>query len=110
VACSRRWPARHAPSLPGRAGHPPFSRAQTWRSGYCAQCGTPLSFAYEQPEARIYVTMGSLDDPGRVPIVRHYGIESRLPWVQFCESLPAEATGTDARAAAYLATMQNHQR
>ena len=38
------------------------------------------------------------------------GIESRLPWVQFCESLPAEATGTDPKAAAYLATMLNHQR
>src|SRR5258705_3265082 len=87
-----------------------FSSSNLAQRGYCAQCGTPLSFAYEQPEARIYVTMGSLDDPGRVPIVRHYGIESRLPWVQFCESLPAEATGTDARAAAYLATMQNHQR
>jgi hypothetical protein len=87
-----------------------FSSSNLAQRGYCAQCGTPLSFAYEQPEARIYVTMGSLDDPGRVPILRHYGIESRLPWVQFCESLPAEATGTDARAAAYLATMQNHQR
>jgi hypothetical protein len=87
-----------------------FSSSSLARRGYCAQCGTPLSFAYEQPEARIYVTIGTLDEPAGVPIVRQYGIESRLPWVQFCESLPAEATATDATAAAYLATMQNYQR
>lgn len=87
-----------------------FSSSSLARRGYCAQCGTPLSFAYEQPTARFYVTIGTLDEPAGVPIVRQYGIESRLPWVQFCESLPAEATGTDATAAAYLATMQNYQR
>jgi hypothetical protein len=87
-----------------------FSSSNLARRGYCAQCGTPLSFAYEQPEARIYVTIGSLDEPAGVPIVRHYGIESRLPWVQFCESLPAETTAAEATAAAYLANMQNFQR
>jgi hypothetical protein len=87
-----------------------FSSSNLARRGYCAQCGTPLSFAYEQPAARIYVTIGTLDEPAGVPIVRQYGIESRLPWVQFCESLPAEATAADATAAAYLAAMQNYQR
>jgi hypothetical protein len=87
-----------------------FSSSNLACRGYCAQCGTPLSFAYEQPDARIYVTIGSLDQPGGVPIARQYGIESRLPWVQFCASVPAEATASDATAAAYLATMQNFQR
>ena len=87
-----------------------FSSSNLASRGYCAQCGTPLSFAYEQLEARIYVTIGSLDEPGAVAAVRQYGIESRLPWVQFCESLPAEVTAADATAAAYLATMQNYQR
>ncbi len=86
-----------------------FSSSNPARRGFCAQCGTPLSFAYERPEARIYVTIGSLDAAAGVPIVRQYGIESRLPWVQFCDSVPAEATAADAAAAAYLATMQNFQ-
>ncbi len=46
---------------------------------YCAACGTPLTFGYLHRE-RIAVTIGSLDEPERVPPVRMYGTESRLSW------------------------------
>ena len=86
-----------------------YASSNLARRGYCADCGTPLSFAYELETARYYVTIGSLDDPGAAPIVRQYGIESRLPWVRFCDDVPAEATGADPAVAAYFATMQSHQ-
>ena len=76
---------------------------------YCRDCGTPLSFSYDSPEARFYVTIGSLDDPGAVPAERQYGVESKLSWVQFCEALPQEATGVDPKAAAFLAKLENRQ-
>jgi hypothetical protein len=87
-----------------------FASSNLARRGYCAACGTPLSFAYERAGARHYVTIGSLDQPASVPIVRQYGSESRLPWVSFCEQVPAEATGADPAATAFLATLQSHQR
>jgi hypothetical protein len=77
---------------------------------YCRDCGTPLSFSYNLPEARFYVTIGSLDDPQAAPIIKQYGAESRISWVRFCEDVPAEKTGDDPKAAAFFATMENHQR
>ena len=76
---------------------------------FCRGCGTPLGFAYDSPDARQYVTMGSLDEPARAPIVEQYGIESRIPWVSFCEQVPAEATGADPADAPFLATLVSRQ-
>ena len=55
------------------------------------------------------MTIGSLDDPNAAPIIKQYGIESRLSWVKFCEDVPAEKTGEDPEAAAFFAKMQSHQ-
>jgi hypothetical protein len=91
-------------------GEPAFFESSNLATrGYCRDCGTPLSFSYNQPEARFYVTIGSLDDPEAAPIIRQYGIESRLSWVKFCDDAPAEKTGEDAKAAAFFAKMQSHQ-
>jgi hypothetical protein len=86
-----------------------FASSNLATRAYCRDCGTPLSFTYNLPEARFYVTMGSLDDPASAPIVRQYGIESRIPWVKFCEDVPAEKTGEDPKAAEFFANMQSRQ-
>jgi hypothetical protein len=46
---------------------------------YCAACGTPLTYVYSE-KPWIDVTIGSLDEPERVPPVRQFGVESRVPW------------------------------
>lgn len=86
-----------------------YASSNLAKRGFCAICGTPLSFAYDIPEARIYVTTGSLDDPNSAPIVMQYGVESRLAWVKFCEDVKSERTGESADAAAFFATMQVNQ-
>lgn len=92
------------------AGEPAFfASSNLAQRAYCRDCGTPLSFSYNQPEARFYVTIGSLDDPESAPITKQYGIESRLSWVRLCEDAPAERTGEDPAAAAFFAKMQNRQ-
>lgn len=87
-----------------------FASSSLARRAYCKDCGTPLSFKYESGSARMYVTMGSLDHPELAPIVRQYGIESRIPWVKFCEEVPAERTGESAAAQEFLAKMRVNQR
>jgi hypothetical protein len=67
-----------------------------------AACGTPLSFQYDTANARIYTTIGSLDHPEDVNLVKQFGIESRLPWVKFCEEVPGERTGESAQAQEFL--------
>lgn len=86
-----------------------FASSNLAKRAYCRECGTPLSFSYDQPEARFYVTIGSLDDPAAAPIIRQYGIESRIPWVKFCEEAPSETTGEDPKAAAFFAAMSSNQ-
>ncbi len=86
-----------------------YASSNLAKRGFCAACGTPLSFAYDMPEARIYVTTGSLDDPNAAPIVMQYGVESRVSWVKFCEDVKSERTGESADAAAFFASMQVNQ-
>jgi hypothetical protein len=45
---------------------------------------------------RICVSIGSLDDPGRVQPEIQYGIESKIPVVETLHRLPAERTEDDA--------------
>lgn len=87
-----------------------FESSNLAERAYCRDCGTPLSFSYKLPEARFYVTIGSLDAPDDAPIVMQYGVESRIPWVKFCEAVPAERTGEDEKAKAFFAKMESYQR
>lgn len=86
-----------------------FASSNLATRAYCRACGTPLSFSYNLPEARFYVTMGSLDTPEQFPIVMQYGTESRLPWVKFCEDVKSEETGEDPKAADFFKTMASNQ-
>ena len=82
------------PDFSWTRGEPAFFASSNLATrGFCRDCGTPLSFAYDDPKAHIYVTIGSLDEPARASIVRQYGIESKLAWVRFCEETPQERTG-----------------
>ncbi len=86
-----------------------FASSNLASRAYCRDCGTPLSFHYNLPDAHFYVTIGSLDDPGAAPIERQFGIESRISWVEFCQAVPGEQTGESPKAAAFLADLSNNQ-
>lgn len=71
---------------------PSFYRSSSMATrGFCARCGTPLSFAYDKSEW-IAVTTGSLDQPDRVRPEIHYGVESQVPWLRINDDLPRERT------------------
>ncbi len=86
-----------------------FASSNLARRGYCRDCGTPLTFAYDLPEARIYVTIGSLDDPEVAAIEIQYGLESKIGWVNFCEGVPGERTGEDPAATEFFSGMRSNQ-
>jgi hypothetical protein len=74
---------------------------------FCPACGTPLTFRYLKKEW-IDVTIGSLDRPNEVPPTRHYGIESRLVWLDALDALPKTITGEDGPPEGF-AGMASHQ-
>jgi hypothetical protein len=69
--------------------------------GFCANCGTPLTFHYVG-SPRIAVAIGSLDHPELVPPRTEYGTEGRMPW--FPETgLPSATTQADMPPDRYAA-------
>jgi hypothetical protein len=54
-----------------------YASSKIARRGFCAKCGTPLSFEYHDSE-NVDLGVGSLDHPEKMRPVSHFGIESRL--------------------------------
>jgi hypothetical protein len=71
-----------------------FASSDKAERGFCANCGTPLSFRYLHSE-RIAISIGSLDEPWRVKPANQYGIEARLPWFGELAALPGDKTTED---------------
>ena len=68
-----------------------FQSSERAARGFCSDCGTPLSFRYLAGDW-IDVTIGSLDDPGAAPPELHYGVESRVHWLDKLTDLPEHET------------------
>jgi hypothetical protein len=90
---------------------PVFASSNLASRAFCADCGTPLGFTYNRETSYQYVTIGSLDHPETVTLTEQFGIEAKLPFVEFCEDLPKKATGEgqSADGLAFLAQMKKQQ-
>lgn len=86
-----------------------FESSNLARRAFCKACGTPLGFTYNLPDARQYVTIGSLDHPEEAPITHQFGLESKLPFVTFCEDVPGECTGDTPAVGEFLADLTSNQ-
>jgi hypothetical protein len=74
---------------------------------FCPRCGTPLSFRYFN-SGEIELSVGSFDRPAAIVPDRHYGIESRLPWLDHFAEWPATTTEAST-SAVRRAGMVSHQ-
>ena len=85
-----------------------FNSSEIAERGFCANCGTPLTFRY-MASKWIAPSIGSLDHPELVKPIEQYGVESRIPWLAEILATPGKVTEEDAaeRAAEIKAT--NHQ-
>jgi hypothetical protein len=71
-----------------------FQSSSLAERGFCARCGTPLAFRYVG-RPKMTITIGSLDEPARVPPRDQIGVESRLPWLDEVLRLPGKTTAED---------------
>ena len=87
-----------------------FKSSDLVERGFCAKCGTPLSFRFVDSD-RISVSIGSLDEPERVEPTHQFGNEARLSWFAKLPSLPGSetTTETDAPKRASAIAASNHQ-
>jgi hypothetical protein len=86
-----------------------FNSSDVGRRGFCAACGTPMTFDYPEGDD-IGVLVGTLDEPDRAPPVIQYGNESRVDWYGALGLLPGD-TPTYSQDPAMLDRIRrsNHQ-
>ena len=66
-----------------------FASSKIARRGFCARCGTPLSFEYLASQ-RMDLSVGSLDEPTAITPVSHFAVESRIGNWHAEDGLPGE--------------------
>ena len=64
-----------------------FASSDIAERGFCAQCGTPLTYRGVGSD-RVSVTLGSLDDPGAAEPRTQLGVESKVRWLDRSLNLP----------------------
>jgi hypothetical protein len=84
-----------------------FSSSDIAERGFCAQCGTPLTYQGSGSN-RVSVTLGSLDDSGAVEPKTQLGVESKVNWLDRALSLP-EVRTEQWLAKKKIAAVHNHQ-
>jgi hypothetical protein len=72
------------------------SSPQVWR-GFCARCGTSLTYRHAARAAEIDVTLATLDDPTAIAPLMHVWVAERLPWVTIGDQLPQLPAGTSGQ-------------
>jgi hypothetical protein len=56
--------------------------------GFCAQCGTALTYAHSARPDEIDVTLASLDDPNALAPEAHIWLSDRTVWAPTSDDLP----------------------
>lgn len=74
--------------------------------GFCADCGTPLT--YEAPDG-VALAVATFDDPEDIAPAIQWGTEAKLPYVDGIPALPGKDTMADAASAPFLAQLVSYQ-
>jgi hypothetical protein len=77
------------------------------RRGFCANCGTPLT--YEPDGLHPEVAICTLDDPSVVPPVIQVGLESRIPWCAGLLELPTRSEKEAEKVAPFFRGITSNQ-
>jgi hypothetical protein len=84
-----------------------FRSSEIAERGFCAECGTPLTYR-NVASARISVTMGSLDDPNAVAPEFQLDADNALVWVRACLDTPNTQVA-DWLSSKHIADVGNRQ-
>jgi hypothetical protein len=84
-----------------------FASSDQVQRGFCAACGTPLTFEWH-PNL-IDLAIATFDDPGAIRPVVQMATESALPWTAEVAALPHKGHLEEARMQEYYASIVSHQ-
>jgi hypothetical protein len=105
--CQKAFGAYYAPLVSTRGAQLAWTRGEPKRfrssnfvsRGFCAECGTPLT--YEAMDG-VAIAAGAFDDPSLVAPTVQFGIEGKIDFVDRLHTLPGLRTEDDAEAAPFI--------
>jgi hypothetical protein len=89
-----------------RGGPAYFASSNKVRRGFCAQCGTPLTYEYDDAAE---LAIAAFDRAGEIVPVIQLARESRLPWADNLPGLPTRTAEESAKVAPFYAGIVSHQ-
>ncbi len=89
-----------------RGGPKHFQSSNKVRRGFCAECGTPLTYEYESGTE---VAIATFDRAAEIAPAIQLAVESRLPWFEGLASLPTRSEAEAARVAGFFASIVSYQ-
>jgi hypothetical protein len=69
-----------------------FNSSPDVTRGFCATCGSPLTYENRRMPDEVHLYAASLADPSLVRPSRHVFAEEQLPWLEIADQLPRFAT------------------
>jgi hypothetical protein len=97
-----------APGLRWLRGEPKrFRSSNKVTRGFCADCGTPLT--YEPDGYDVEIAIATLDRPQDVAPAIQVGLESRLPWCNGLTDLPTRTPAEAAKVAPFFSDIVSRQ-
>ncbi|MCT7375967.1 GFA family protein [Chelativorans salis] len=87
-----------------------FQSSNHVKRGFCAECGTPLTFeAPDNSEDGLALAIGAFDHPDELAPAIQWGIEGKLPYVDTLHGLPGHETMEDVSVTDYLSDLVSYQ-
>ena len=65
-----------------------YPSSDTGERGFCAKCGSALTFRHLEHDDMISIAAGCLDDPDAVAPRVHIWVKSRMNWLKLADGLP----------------------
>ncbi len=83
-----------------------FQSSNAAARGFCANCGTPLT--YEAPDG-VAIAIGAFDVPANIVPKIQWGVEAELSYTRDIPHLPRHRTLEDPNAAPFLQSLVSYQ-
>lgn len=83
-----------------------FQSSNRVRRGFCADCGTPLTYEYD---GAVELAIAAFDRPAGIAPVIQLARESRLPWFDTLAHLPTRTEAESAKVADFYASIVSYQ-
>jgi hypothetical protein len=83
-----------------------FQSSNKVKRGFCADCGTPLTYDYGGP---VEVAVGAFDDPSVAPPTIQVNPRDKQPFFDGLCGLPTRAPGAEPKQEAFNTSIVSHQ-